>query len=97
MRSHQRVGFSLTTICVWLFTTVSLCAQVQLPPEDDDFFESPILQTQSFESQQAADETLEDLPAPLVRSLRTGGGSGMGGISGSPMGGMGETFRYSNP
>ena len=89
MRWHRRVGSSLTTIFVWLSTCVSLCAQVPLPPEEDDFFESPILQTQSLESQQAAEETLEDLPAPLVRSLRTGGGSGMGGISGSPMGGMG--------
>ncbi|HEY0982311.1 DUF6268 family outer membrane beta-barrel protein [Schlesneria sp.] len=98
MRSQERVGFSLILVCFTLLASGPATGQTPLPPAEEDFFESPLLQMQSFETPESTNEELENLPPPLVRSIKTGGGGpGMGGISGSPMGGMGSPAGGGRP
>lgn len=88
----QRRRFAIINVIgVWLFATMPLAGQGPLVPDAGDVAESSIIQTHGFQTplDEETDAALEELPAPISRSLRAGGGTGMGGMSGGPMGNMG--------
>lgn len=97
MRLYPLGMISLKTVCMWLCAALPLCAQLRLPPIDDELPPAPTWPEQSIEAQleQPPGEVVVDLPATPMRSFRGGGGMGMGGIGGGPIDGPGGGSPFS--
>lgn len=94
MRLYPLGLISLKTACLWLCAALPLCAQLRLPPIDQEL-PSPMAWPEpsiGAQNQQPPNEAFADVAAARMRSIR---GGGMGGLGGGLMGGPGGGSPFS--